>query len=197
MTQTSLHNVTLQTVANYRHAAQRAVGAYRAGGHRLIAVVQQGVDEAATRGAEPYVPGLAAALRSAGHNVTSLATQGVDAVSSRTERAIELGATGMTQQIKRAADLADGVDNRYVARGLQAAARISLPGAQAALAISERLAAGADKLASVAAGPVGTQAKTAAQRVRRSANKVAKAAATTVSVKTSSVVDALRKSAKN
>ena len=38
MTQATLRAVTLKTVANYRHAAERAVGAYRAGGHRLIVV---------------------------------------------------------------------------------------------------------------------------------------------------------------
>ena len=50
MTQTSLRTVTLKTLANYRHAAERAVGAYRAGGERLIAVMRSSVDQAAQRG---------------------------------------------------------------------------------------------------------------------------------------------------
>lgn len=191
MTQASLSTVTLKTVANYRHAAEHAVVAYRRGGHRLIAAAQQGVDLAAKRGAEPYVPGLAAALRNAGHNVGSFAVKGVDAVSAGTERAIEVSANGVTAQVKRVAKLADGVDNRIVARSLQAAARISLPGAQVALTLSERVAASADKLAQVAAGPrkakakskskAGAKAKLAAKPVRRAAPKpvsrlVAKAA---------------------
>ena len=153
MTQVSLSAVTLKTVANYRNAAEQAVCAYRAGGHRLIAAAQQGVDLAAKRGAEPYVPGLAAALRRAGDNMGSYAVKGVDAVSDGTERAIVISANGVSSQVKRVAKLANGVDNRVVARSLQAAARISLPGAQVALTLSERLAAGADKLAQVAAGP--------------------------------------------
>ena len=179
MTQASLSTVTLKTVANYRHAAEHAVGAYRSGGHRLIAAAQHGVDLAAKRGAEPYVPGLAAALRNAGHNVGGYAVKGVDAVSAGTERVIEVSANGVSAQVKRVAKLAGGVDNRVVARSLQAAARISLPGAQVALTLSERVAAGADKLAQVAAGPskakaktktkAGAKAKVAAKPVRRAA----------------------------
>lgn len=175
MTQATLRTVTLKTVANYRHAAERAVGAYRAGGRRLIAVVQLGVDQAAERGAEPYVPAFAAALRRAGDNVGTLAFKGLEAVSAGTERAIELGADGVTAQVKRVADLAGGVDNRVVASGLQAAVRFSLPGARVALALSERVAAGADKLADVAAGPRSVRAKAAAQRVRRAAPQLGKA----------------------
>lgn len=181
MTQANLSTVTLQTVANYRHAAERAVGAYRSGGHRLIAVVQQGVDQAAKRGAEPYVPAFAAVLRRAGDNMGSFAVHGVDAVSDGTERVIKLGSNGVSAQVKRAAHLAGGVDNRLVAKGLKAAARISLPTAQVALALSERVAAGADKLATVAAGPrkakakskVTAKTKANAQRAHRVAAKPA------------------------
>jgi hypothetical protein len=171
MTQTSLRTVTLKTLANYRHAAERAVGAYRAGGERLIAVMRSSVDQAAQRGAEPYVPGLAAALRRVGDNMGDLATKGLGAVSERSERAIQFSAAGVTAQVKRVADLADGVDNRVVATSLQAAVRISLPGAQAALALSERVASGADKLADVAAGPAAARAKSRAKAA--SANKSA------------------------
>ena len=163
MTQVSLSTVTLKTVANYRSAAEQAVGAYRVGGHRLIAAAQHGVDLAAKRGAEPYVPGLAAALRRAGDNVGSYAVKGVDAVSAGTERAIVMSANGVSTQVKRVAKLANGVDNRVVARSLQAAARISLPGAKVALTLSERVVAGADKLAQVAAGPRKAKAKAKAK----------------------------------
>lgn len=175
MTQTTLRAVTLKTVANYRHAAERAVGAYRAGGRRLIAVVQKGVDQAAQRGAEPYVPAFAAAMQRAGDTMGTLAVKSLEAVSAGTERAIEIGADGVTAQVKRVADLAGGVENRVVVSGLQAAVRFTLPGAQVALALSERVAAGADKLADVAAGPRSTRAKAAAQRARRAAPKLGKA----------------------
>jgi len=101
-------------------------------------------------------------------NYRSAAVKGLDAVSAGTERAIVMSANSLSSQVKRIAKLANGVDNRVVARGLQAAARISLPGAKVALTLSERVAAGADKLAQVAAGPrkakasAATKAKTAA-----------------------------------
>jgi|GEM_PF-668412 len=168
MTAHSLRTVTLKTVANYSRAAERAVGAYRAGGRRLIALVQRGVDQAAERGAQRLAPRLAAALHSASHRVGQLATQGVEAVSSRTEQVIGLGASGVTSQIERVAVLAGGVDFPVVVSGLQVVARLSLPGAQAALALSERVAAGADKLYG-ASGARRPQAKAAARRARRAA----------------------------
>lgn len=169
MTPTSLRTVTLKTVANYTQAAERAVGAYRAGGHRLISAMQRGVDQAAKQGAERLAPRLAAALRRASGNMTGLAAKGLDAVSSGTERVIELGSTGMSKQVARVADMVDGVDNRVVASGLQAAVRVSLPGAQVALALSERVAAGADKLAG-APVKVKTAVKSAVAKAKRVAS---------------------------
>ena len=41
LTSTSLRAVTLETVAHHIQAAERAVGAYRASGHRLISAMQR------------------------------------------------------------------------------------------------------------------------------------------------------------
>ncbi len=184
MTTPSLCTVTLKTVANYRHAAERTLRAYRSGSQRLIAVVRDGVDQAAQRGAEPYVPALAAAVRRAGDNLGQLAHQGLDAVSERSSRAIAVSADSMTTQVQRVADLADGVDNKVVATGLQAAVRVSMPGAKLALALSERVASGADKLADVAAGAKAKKAaKAAGKRVR-----TAKAEATDVAAEVKTAV---------
>ena len=175
MTQTTLRAVTLKTVANYTQAAERAVGAYRAGGHRLINAVQRSVDRAAQQGAERLAPRLAAALRRASGNMTGLASKGLDAVSSGTERAIELGSSGVSSQLGRVADLVEGVDNRVVVSGVQAAVRISMPGAQAALMLSERVAAGADKLPGAPVKRVKlpvVKAKRAAPAGRRTAAKL-------------------------
>lgn len=169
MAQASLRTVTLKTVANYHHAAERAVGAYRLGGHRLVAVMRRGVDSAARRGAERFAPSLAAAIKRAGDRVGSLAVKGIDAVSSGTTRVLTIGSDGVRSQVERVAVLAGGVDYPVVVSGLEAAARFSLPGAQAALALSERVAAGAAKLETVVAGARSTRAKAAAQRVRRAA----------------------------
>lgn len=184
MTPTTLRSVTLKTVANYRHAAEHAVVAYRTGGHRLLAVILRGLDRAATQGAGRYAPGLAAALQRANGSVGSLAGKGLDKFSSGTERVIAAGSDGVKAQLARVADLAKGVDNETVANGLQAVARLSLPGAQAALALSKKVAEGADKLSTAAAGRAAarTKARQAARRsaaagdqAGRAATKVAKA----------------------
>ncbi len=158
----TLRAVTLKTVANYTQAAGRAVVAYRVGGQRLIAAMQRSVDRAAAQGPDR----LAAALRRASGNVGGLASKGLDVVSNSTERVIELSSTGVNSQVRRVADLVDGLDIAVVSNGLQAVARISLPGAYAALALSERVVAGADKLP-------GTPVAQASAAVRRRAAKVA------------------------
>lgn len=181
MTQVTLRAVTLKTADNYRHAAERAVGAYRAGGHRLVAVMQKGVDQAATRGAERFVPPLAAAMRRAGDSVGTLAVKGIDAVSDGTGRVIEFSATRFTNRVERLAEMAGGVDYPVVVTGLKAAVRFSLPAAQAALAVSERVAAGADKLETAVAGSRSSSVKTAAGRVRRAAPAKGRSATKAVS----------------
>lgn len=188
MTQASLRAVTLKTVANYSRAAERAVGAYRAGGHRLIAAVQTRVDQAARRGTARVAPQLGDTLVRASDRVGALADQGVDAISDRTAQVIALGSSGVAAQIERVAVLAGGVDYPAVVSGLDAVARLSLPPAQAALALSERVAAGADKLYAVsgakpvraARGQAAKAAKTAPVRARRAAAKPAPQAAVEV-----------------
>jgi hypothetical protein len=168
MTQSTLRAVTLQTLANYTQAAELAVGAYKAGGERLIAVLQQGLSQQAAGQAERVAPRLATALRRAGDNASELANKGLEAVSSRTEQVIAFSAAGVTAQIERVADLAAKVENDTLASGLQTISRLGLPGAQAALALSERVAAGAGKLAELA-GARSTRAGQAAKRLRRAA----------------------------
>ncbi len=169
MTKTTLRTTTLETVANYRRVAEHAVGAYRASGHRLLAVMQRNLDRSTSR----IAPQLAEALRQTSNRVGEVAAEGIDIVSVQTQRVIQRGTSGVTARIDRVADLVEGIENRYVATGLQAAARLSLTGAQAALMVSEKLAAGADKLADVVGGKHvrGTKAvaraKTAVRAARR------------------------------
>ena len=170
MTPSSLRAVTLKTVANYAHAAERAVLAYRVGGHRLIAAMQRGVDLAAQNGPER----LATALRRAGGNMGGMAGKGLDKVSRGTERAIEMSSSGVRSQVARVADLAEGLDLPVLSSGLQAAARISLPGAQAALALSERVVAGADKLPGTPAAKADAKLHASVARSRSQARKAAK-----------------------
>lgn len=161
MSRQTLRAVTLKTVATATQAAEATVGAYRAGGHRLVAVIQQRVAAPTVARTQPYAPRLASALGQTSRRAGSMADKGIDLVSDRTEQAISVAAKGVTAQVKRVAQLAEGVDNRVLASGLDTAARLSLPGAQAALALTERLADGAGKLARTAAGPKAARARKA------------------------------------
>lgn len=169
MTKTTLRTVTQETVANYRQAAEHAVGAYRASGHRLLALMSRSLN----RGASRIAPRLAQVVRQTSTRVSEVAAKGIDSVSAQTERVIEFGAAGVSARIDRVADLVQEVENRYVATGLQTAARFSLTGAQAALTVSEKLAAGADRLAEVVGGrhvrgtKAVARAKTAVRAARR------------------------------
>ncbi len=171
MTKTTLRTITQETVANYRQVAEHAVGAYRASGHRLLALMNRNVDRSVKR----IAPRLADVLRQTSTRFSEVAAKGIDSVSTQTERVIESGTTGVSTRIDRVADLVQGIENRYVATGLQTMARFSLTGAQAALTVSEKLAAGADKLADVVGGKHahGTRAvaraKTAVKAARRAA----------------------------
>ena len=171
MTQITLRKVTLETVDNYRQVAEHAVGAYRSSGHRLVAAMSRNLD----RGTSRVAPRLAEILRQTSTKVGEVAVKGIDRVSAGTERVIEFGSARVSARIESVADVVQGIENRYVATGLQTAARLSLTGAQAALTLSEKLAAGADKLAAVVGGKRarGTRAvaraKTAVRAARRAA----------------------------
>lgn len=187
MTQTTLRTVTLETVANYRQVAEHAVGAYRASGHRLLALMSRNVDRSTSR----IAPRLAAALQQTNTMVHDVAAKGIDSVSAQTERVIELGSAGVSAQIGRVADLVEGIENRYVATGLQTAARLSLTGAQAALTLSEKLAAGADKLAEVVGGKHARGTKAVARA--KSAVKAARRATAPAKPRVAKAVQAVSK----
>lgn len=176
MITTTLRAVTQQTVANCAQAAERALGAYRAGGHGLIRSVQRGVDMAARQGAERLAPQLAAAMRRASGRVGTLAANGLDTLSHGTGRAIVASHSGVRSQINRIADLAaraEAADNRLLAGGVQSAARVGLAGAQAALALSHLVVAGVAKLPGAELAAAGRVRKAAgATPARRRAKPV-------------------------
>ena len=171
MTQSTLRTVARETVSNYRQVAEHAIGAYRASGHRLLAMMSRNLD----RGTRRIAPQLAEVVSQTSSKVTAVAAKGIDSVSARTERVVGIGAAGVNAQIDRVADLARGIENRYVATGLQTAARFSLSGAQAALTVSEKLAAGADKLAQAVGGKHlrGTKAMARARTAVKAARRAA------------------------
>jgi hypothetical protein len=171
MRQTTLRTVSLHTVANYRQAAEHTVAAYRASGHRLLALMSRDFERSSKRAAPDWMD----TLRRANTLLSEAAVKGIDKVSAQTERVIEFGSDRVSARIERIADMVEGIENRYVATGLHAAARVSLRGAQTALTLSEKLAAGADLLATAVGGKQtrGTRAvaraKTAVRAARRAA----------------------------
>jgi hypothetical protein len=80
-------------------------------------------------------------------------------------------------QVNKLARLASKVDNPAVANGLQTVARLTMPGAKMALAISDKVAAGVTALADAAgARPLRSAARKAAVAPRRAAQRAARAA---------------------
>lgn len=179
MSETTLRAMTLETVDNYRQVAEHAISAYRAGGHRLLGLMSRNVERATKRGAERLAPRLAAALRRTSDKVAGAAAKGIDAVSARSERVVEAGSAGVGERLGRVADFVEGLENRYIAGSLQAAARVSLSGARAALGLSETLMAGAERFTGPAAAPKAARrapVRRAAKKAVRSAAKPAKKA---------------------
>lgn len=173
MTQESLRSVTLATVANTARAAENAVGAYRVGGHRLVSVVRSRVTHPAADRAEPYAPRLVAALRTGATQMGDLTLQGLDTISDRTGQFIDAASNAVTKQVKALARVANDVDNRLLANGLDAAARAALPGAQIVLNVSERIADGTDQLQTLAAGSLKSPRTKATAKVSTAARKTA------------------------
>lgn len=174
MSEATLRAMTLETVDHYRQAAEQAISAYRTGGHRLLGLMSRNVERATKRGAERFAPQLAAAVRRTSDKMAGAAAKGIDAVSARGEQVVEAGSAGVGERLGRVADFVEGLEIRYVAGGLQAAARVSLSGARAALGLSETLMAGARRFTAPVAAP-----KAAARRapVRRAAKKTVRSAA--------------------
>lgn len=180
MSQATLQSVTLETLATAVKTAEHAVEVYRAGGRRLVAVIDERVTGRAVTRTERYAPKLAAAMRRSGDRAGKLAVKGIEAVSKRTDALITASSARVAAQVRRLARVAGGVRNPILAGGLEAAARLSMPGAKAALVITERVAAAADKVpvpgAKARKAPV-RQARAAIGQVKRSAKPVTRRAA--------------------
>ena len=148
----TLSNVTLETIENYRNAASAAVDAYRVGSHRLIDALNGSLDKNFYGRTEKVLPQLTEKLTQVRGNVSDIIVKGVDELAMRTEKAIEMSSKGAAARVAKVTRYAVGLDKKLVANSIEAAVRVSLPGAQAALAVSAKLAEGADALSRVAAG---------------------------------------------
>jgi hypothetical protein len=182
MTIQTLSNVTLETIENYRHAAALAVGAYRAGSHRLIDAVNGGLEKNVYVRTVKVAPKLTSTLKQVRGGLSDIIVKGVDQFSMRTGKAIEVSSTTAAAQVSKVADFAAGIDNRAVVNGIDIAVRLSMPGAQAALAVSAKVAEGADKLSravGVKKAKVVRAAKAAPKKLVRAKRAIVRKAATT------------------
>ncbi len=190
MTIQNLSTVTLETIENYRHAATLAVVAYRTGSNRLIEAVNDSLEANVYSRTGRVAPQLTNKLIQVRGGLTGIIVKGIGEASTRTEKAIEASSNVATKGVTQAAEFAAGIENRVAANGIEAVARLSMPGAKAALAVSAKVAEGVDTLSRVAAGKkvkaarVVKTAKRPAVRARRS---VARKVATTKTVATRKV----------
>ena len=182
MTTQYLSHVTLETLENYRTAAARSVVACRSGGRRLIGAVNGALEQRVYPRTAKVAPRVTEFMNGVRGDVTQIVIKGLDQTAARAETAIEFGAKAAGTQVNKLARYAARVDNPVVADGLQTVARLTMPGAKVALAISGKVAAGAIALADAAgARPVRSSARKAfatipaPRRVAKRAAQVAKA----------------------
>jgi hypothetical protein len=177
MTTQYLSHVTLETLENYRNAATQGVVACRSGGRRLIGVVNGALERRVYPRTAKVAPRATEFINELRGNVTQIVIKGLDQTAARAATAIEFGANTAGTQVNKLAQFAAAVDNAAVANGLHTVARLTMPGAKVALAISGKVAAGAMALAGAAgARPVRTAVRKAAAAPRRAVKRATQAA---------------------
>ena len=177
MTTQYLSHVTLETLENYRNAATQGVLACRSGSRRLIGAVNGALEQRVYPRTAKLAPRATEFMNDVRGNVTQIVIKGLEQSTARATTAIEFGANTAGTQVNKMAQFAAKVDNPVVAKGLQTVARLTMPGAKVALAISGKVAAGAVALADAAgARPVRRAARKAAAAPRRVVKRAAQAA---------------------
>lgn len=184
----TLSSVTLETIENYRNAAMFAVNAYRVGSLRLIDAVNGGLDKNVYPRTSKVAPQLTKTVAQVRGDLSDIIVKGVGEVAVRTDKVIEVSSSAMAGGVTKVAEYAAAIDNPIVVNGLEAAVRISLPGAQVARTVSAKVAEGADKLARVAGGK-----KAAPKKAAATVKKAATATKRTVVRKAAATKTAVRK----
>lgn len=170
----TLSHVTLQSIENYRTAAVETVAAYRVGSRRLVGVMNGALQNSVYPRTAMVAPRVTDRMDEVCGKVSDIVVKGIDQVAEGAEKAIELSSSTATSQLTKVAKFAAGIDNEIVANGLQAAARLTMPGAKVALLVSTRVAEGATKLADAAgAHPVRKVARKAVRKAKASTQRKA------------------------
>jgi hypothetical protein len=170
----TLSHVTLQSIENYRTAAVETVAAYRVGSRRLVGVMNGALQNSVYPRTAMVAPRVTDRMDEVRGKVSDIVVKGIDQVAEGAEKAIELSSSTAASQLTKVAKFAAGIDNEIVANGLQAAARLTMPGAKVALLVSTRVAEGATALADAAgAHPVRKVARKAVRKAKASAPRKA------------------------
>jgi hypothetical protein len=168
MTTQHLSNVTLETLENYRNAAAQGILAFHSGGRRLMGAVNGALQHSVYPRTVKLVPRATKFMNGVRGNVSQFVTRGLDQTAAGASTAIEFGANSAGTQLNKLAHFAAAVDSPLLAGGLQTVARLTMPGAKVALAISGKVAAGAVALAHAAgARPLRRAVRKAAATPRR------------------------------
>jgi hypothetical protein len=168
----TLNGVTLKTLDNYRAAATQAMVAYRLGGHKLVSAVNHVLANSVYPRTAAVAPQATVRMNEVRESISGIVVKGIDGIADRTVQAIESGSSTAAAQLKKVSGFATGIQHPVVANGLQTAARLTLPSANVALALSSKVAQGAQALAGAAgARPARKAARKAAPGVKRKAGK--------------------------
>lgn len=172
MSTPTLSRITLETIENYQAAATQGVAAYRLGGHRLMHAVNGVLHDDVYAPTTKFVPRTLDRLNDLRGRFSRVVYKGIDQMARNTEKAIELTSTTAAAQVSKLAKMADGIDNEIVATGLHTVVRLTMPGAKVALALSGKVAEGAQALADAAGGremPAAKAVRKAVAGVKRQA----------------------------
>jgi len=164
----TLNDVTLETLKNCRAAATHAVVAYRLSGHRLVSAVNSVLANSVYPRTAQFAPRATDRMDEVRGNISKVVDKGIDGIADRTVKVIESTSTAAAAQLNKVSELAAGIDNQIVANGLHAAARLTMPGANVALVVSNKVAQGANALAdAVGARPMRQVVRKTATGVKR------------------------------
>ncbi|MCV2358824.1 MULTISPECIES: hypothetical protein [Roseateles] len=166
----TLSTTALAAIDNYARAASLTVKAYRAGSSRLLDGVNHGLQTQVYSRSVKLAPNLTGALKQLRNSLSEIIEGSVGKLSSGGERAIKAGSAKARVGVSRMAGFSAKVKNPLLARSLNTAASLSMPGARAALAVSAGLVEGAGRLSRLAGGSVTVKKTTrkTAVRVKRS-----------------------------
>lgn len=140
MSSPTLSRVTLQTMANRQVVATPMVVATGAGSRRAAAAVDHALQQQVLARAAGFAPAPVQRIDVWRDGASQRVTQGIRQIEKVAAASLECGNRFTTAHSERFADLTAEVKSPFVAEGLAAPARLSLPAARLALQVSRKAA---------------------------------------------------------